>query len=250
MDHLFQLDWLGDPADEMLEDYTTLGFLAAHTKRIPLLAFVTAVTYREPGLLAKAVTTLDVLSGGRSWLGIGAGFYEAETAGLGLPLPPVAERFERLEEALQIMNQMWSDSEEPYQGKHYQLARTLNSPQPITRPRPPILIAGGGETKTLRLVAQYGDACNIGANADIKHKLEVLRRHCDDVGRDYDEIKKTAITGIDPGPNGERADEVLEQLAGLAALGIDHVQTQVAGYQDITPLQVFGEKIIPEAAKL
>ncbi|MCL2582921.1 MAG: LLM class F420-dependent oxidoreductase [Streptosporangiales bacterium] len=250
MDHLWQLDWMGDPSEEMLEAYTTLGYLAAHTKRIPLLAFVTAVTYREPGLLAKAVTTLDVLSGGRAWLGIGAGFYEAETTGLGLPLHPTAERFERLEEALAIMNQMWSDSEEPFAGRHYQLGRTLNSPQPLTRPRPPILIAGGGEKKTLRLVAQYADACNIPGNADVARKLSVLRQHCDDVGRDYDSIKKTVIGRLDPGPRGEKADEVLGELAGLAKLGVNHVQTQVIGVQDVTPLEVFAETIIPEAAKL
>ena len=207
MDHLWQLDWNGDPEEEMLEAYTTLGYLAAHTSRVKLLAFVTAVTYREPGLLAKAVTTLDVLSGGRAWLGIGAGFYEAEASGLGLPLPPAGERFERLEEALQICLQMWSDSEAPYEGRHYQLGRTLNSPQPLSRPRPPILLAGGGE-------------------------------------------KKTVITRLDPGPRGERADEVLEQLAGWAALGVTHVQTQVPGVQEITPLAVFAERIIPAAAAL
>jgi alkanesulfonate monooxygenase len=250
MDHLWQLDWNGDPEEEMLEAYTTLGYLAAHTSRIKLLAFVTAVTYREPGLLAKAMTTLDVLSGGRAWLGIGAGFYEAEASGLGLPLPPAGERFERLEEALQICLQMWSDSEAPYKGRHYQLGRTLNSPQPLSRPRPPILLAGGGEKKTLRLVAKYADACNIGATPELEHKLAVLRQHCEDVGRDYDDITKTVITRLDPGPRGERANEVLEQLAGWAALGVAHVQTQVPGVQDVTPLAVFAERIIPGAAAL
>ena len=250
MDHLWQLDWNGDPGEEMLEAYTTLGYLAAHTSRIKLLAFVTAVTYREPGLLAKAVTTLDVLSGGRAWLGIGVGFYEAEASGLGLTLPPVGERFERLEEALQICLQMWSDSEAPYKGRHYQLGRTLNSPQSLTRPHPPILLAGGGEKKTLRLVAKYAQACNVGATPELEHKLAVLRQHCEDVGRDYDEIKKTVITRLDPGPRGERADEILEQLAGFAALGVTHVQTQVPSVQDITPLTVFAERIIPAAAAL
>jgi F420-dependent oxidoreductase-like protein len=250
MDHLWQLDWNGDPEEEMLEAYTTLGFLAGHTSRITLLAWVTAVTYREPGLLAKAVTTLDVLSGGRAWLGIGAGFYEAETSGLGLPLPPAGERFDRLEEALQICLQMWSGNDGPYEGRHYRLARTLNSPQPLTRPYPPILVAGGGEKKTLRLVAKYAHACNVGATPELEHKLDVLRRHCEDVGRDYDDITKTVITRLDPGPRGERAGEVLEQLAGLAALGVSHVQTQVPGVADIAPLEVFAERIIPAAAKL
>ena len=250
MDHLWQLDWNGEPEEEMLEAYTTLGFLAGHTSRITLLAWVTAVTYREPGLLAKAVTTLDVLSGGRAWLGIGAGFYEAETSGLGLPLPPAGERFERLEEALQICLQMWSGSDAPYEGRRYRLARTLNSPQPLTRPHPPILVAGGGEKKTLRLVAKYAHACNVGATPELEHKLAVLRQHCEDVGRDYDDITKTVITRLDPGPRGERAGEVLEQLAGLAALGVSHVQTQVPGVAEITPLEVFAERIIPAAAKL
>ena len=250
MDHLWQLDWNGVPEEEMLEAYTTLGFLAGHTSRITLLAWVTAVTYREPGLLAKAVTTLDVLSGGRAWLGIGAGFYEAEASGLGLQLPPAGERFERLEEALQICLQMWSGSDAPYEGRHYRLARTLNSPQPLTRPYPPILVAGGGEKKTLRLVAKYAHACNVGATPELEHKLAVLRQHCEDVGRDYDDITKTVITRLDPWPGGERAGEVLEQLAGLAALGVSHVQTQVPGVADITPLQVFAERIIPAAAKL
>ena len=250
MDHLWQIGLNGQPEDEMLEAYTTLGYLAAHTSRIKLLAFVTAVTYREPGLLAKAVTTLDVLSGGRAWLGIGVGFYEAEASGLGLPLPPAGERFERLEEALQICLQMWSDSEAPYKGRHYQLGRTLNSPQSLTRPHPPILLAGGGEKKTLRLVAKYAQACNVGATPELEHKLAVLRQHCEDVGRDYDEIKKTVITRLDPGPRGERADEILEQLAGFAALGVTHVQTQLPSIQDITPLAVFAERIIPAAAAL
>jgi len=250
MDHLWQLDWNGEPEEEMLEAYTTLGFLAGHTSRITLLAWVTAVTYREPGLLAKAVTTLDVLSGGRSWLGIGAGFYEAETSGLGLPLPPARERFERLEEALQICLQMWSDSDAPYEGRHYRLARTLSSPQPLARPHPPILVAGGGEKKTLRLVAKYAHACNVGATPELEHKLAVLRQHCEDVGRDYDDITKTVIARLDPGPRGERADQVLEQLAGLAALGVSHVQTQVPGVAEIAPLEVFAERIIPAAAAL
>jgi len=250
MDHLWQLDWNGDPEEEMLEAYTTLGYLAANTSRIELLAWVTAVTYREPGLLAKAVTTLDVLSGGRAWLGIGAGFYEAETAGLGLPLPPTGERFERLEEALQICLQMWSGSDTPFDGKHYQLGRTLNSPQSLTRPRPPILVAGGGEKKTLRLVAKYADACNVGDTPQLEDKLAVLRQHCVDVGRDYDEIRKTVIARLDPGPQGERTGEVLDHLGRLAALGVTHVQTQVPGVSEIKPLELFAERIIPAAAEL
>ena len=250
MDHLWQLDWNGDPEEEMLEAYTTLGYLAGQTSRVTLLAWVTAVTYREPGLLAKAVTTLDVLSGGRAWLGIGAGFYEAETTGLGLPLPPAGERFERLEETLKICLQMWSGSEAPFTGRHYRLGRTLNSPQSLTRPHPPILVAGGGEKKTLRLVAQYAQACNVGDSPELEHKLAVLRQHCADVGRDYDEIKKTVITRLDPGPRGEHVGEIMDRLGRLAALGVTHVQTQVAGVPEIRPLELFAERIIPAAAKL
>jgi F420-dependent oxidoreductase-like protein len=175
MDHVWQIGHLGPPEHEMLEAYTTLGYLAARTSRIQLLAWVTGVVYREPGLLAKMVTTLDVLSEGRAWLGIGAAWNEEESRGLGLPFPPVAERFERLEEALQICLQMWSGGDKPYEGKHYRLERTLNSPPAPSRPRPPILVGGGGERKTLRLVAQYADACNLFAGVDLEHKLDVLR---------------------------------------------------------------------------
>ena len=176
---------------------------------------MTAVVYREPGLLAKAVTTLDVLSGGRAWLGIGAAWNEEESRGLGLPFPPLAERFERLEEALQICLQMWSGDEGPYDGKHYQLGRTLNSPQALSRPHPPILIGGAGEKKTLRLVAQYAQACNLFAGPELEHKLDVLREHCAAVGRDYDEIEKTVYFFYDVGPKGEKAQEVVD-AAGRA----------------------------------
>jgi F420-dependent oxidoreductase-like protein len=248
MDHVWQIGVIGPPEQEMLEAYTALGYLAACTSRIELLAWVTAVVYREPGMLAKCVTTLDVLSGGRAWLGIGAAWNADESHGLGLPFPPVAERFERLEEALQICLQMWSDEDDPYPGMHYRLERTLNSPQPLSRPHPPILIGGGGERKTLRLVAQYAQACNLFAGPDLKHKLDVLRGHCEAVGRDYDEITKTAMMPLDPGEDGENVDAILERLRELSALGITHVHGRVANVQDITPLELFGERIIPVAA--
>jgi alkanesulfonate monooxygenase len=250
MDHVWQIGLVGPPELDMLEAYTALGYLAARTTKIELLAWVTAVVYREPGLLAKAVTTLDVLSEGRAWLGIGAAWNEAESHGLGLPFPPTKERFERLEEALQICLQMWSDDEGPYEGKHYRLGRTLNSPQPLTRPHPPILIGGGGEKKTLRLVAQYAQACNLFATPDLEHKLDVLRRHCSDVGRDYDEIQKTVMSPLDPGPNGENAEALLEKLRGLAALGVHHVHGVVPGVETIRPLELLGELVVPEAHKL
>ena len=249
MDHLWQIHVIGPPEHEMLEAYTTLGFLAGHTKRAKLLTLVTGVTYRAPGLLAKAVTTLDVLSGGRAMLGIGAAWNEEESKGLDLLFPPTAERFERLEETLRICLQMWGDDEGPFQGEHYTLGRTLNSPQSLRRPHPPILIGGGGEKKTLRLVAQYAQACNLFGQDDLPRKLDVLRQHCADVGRDYDEIEKTVMIGIDPGPDGENVDELLEQLRGYAALGFTEAHGWVPGVEAITPLEILGEKVVPEAAK-
>jgi F420-dependent oxidoreductase-like protein len=250
MDHVWQIGVVGPPEQEMLEAYTALGYLAACTSRIELLAWVTAVVYREPGLLAKCVTTLDVLSGGRAWLGIGAAWNADESHGLGLPFPPTAERFERLEEALQICLQMWSDDDGPYAGKHYRLERTLNSPQALSRPHPPILIGGGGERKTLRLVARYAQACNLFAGPDLEHKLDVLRGHCEAVGRDYDEITKTVMMPLDPGADGEQVDAILERLRGLAALGVTHVHSRVPNVSAITPLELIGERIIPVAAGL
>jgi alkanesulfonate monooxygenase len=250
MDHVWQIGHLGPPEAEMLEAYTTLGYLAARTSRIKLLAWVTGVVYRSPGLLAKQVTTLDVLSGGRAYLGIGAAWNEEESLGLGLFFPPTAERFERLEEALQICLQMWSDNDGAFDGKHYQLARTLNSPQAITRPHPPILIGGGGEKKTLRLVAQYADACNLFYGPDLPHKLDVLRAHCEDVGRDYDTIEKTVMGPLDPGPNGEKVDDIIEELRTLSGLGVTHLHGTIPGVSTIKPLEILAERVMPEAAKL
>jgi F420-dependent oxidoreductase-like protein len=248
MDHVWQIGVVGPAEHEMLEAYTALGYVAATTSRIELLAWVTAVVYREPGMLAKCVTSLDVLSGGRAWLGIGAAWNDAEAHGLGLPFPPTAERFERLEEALQICLQMWSGDESPYDGKHYQLERTLNSPQSLSRPHPPILIGGGGEKKTLRMVAQYAQACNLFPSPDLPRKLDVLRGHCEAIGRDYDEIEKTVMFSLDPGPNGENVDALLEQLRGLADLGVSHVHGRVPNVSAITPLEIIGERVIPVAA--
>jgi F420-dependent oxidoreductase-like protein len=250
MDHVWQIGVIGPPEHDMLEAYTTLGFLAAKTSKIQLLAWVTAVVYREPGLLVKCVSTLDVLSEGRAWLGIGAAWNEEESRGLGLPFPPTKERFERLEEALQIFLQMCSDSDGPYDGKHYHLGRTLNVPQPLQRPHPPILIGGGGEKKTLRLVAKYAQACNLFAGPELEHKLDVLRQHCVDLGRDYDEIEKTVMMPIDVGPNGEQVDDVLSRLEALAKLGIQHVHGRLAGVETITPIEIIGERIIPAVADL
>jgi len=250
MDHVWQIGVLGPKEHEMLEAYTALGFLAAVTEKVQLLAWVTAAVYREPGLLAKEVTTLDVLSKGRAMLGIGAAWNEEESVGLGLPFPGTAERFERLEETLQICLQMWSDSVEPYAGTHYRLGSTLNSPQSVQRPHPPILIGGGGEKKTLRMVAQYAQACNLFDTPDLAHKLDVLRGHCDALGRDYDEIEKTVMGRVDPGPNGENVDATLEHLRDLAGLGVTHLHTGVPDGSRTDWLELLGERIIPEAAKL
>lgn len=224
MDHFFQMEHTA-PADEpMLEGYTTLGYLAALTERMTLGLLVTGVMYRHPGILAKTVTTLDVLSGGRARLGIGASWYEREQRGLGVPVVPVGERFERLEETLRICLQMWSDDNGPFDGVHYQLAETLCVPAPISQPHPPIMIGGGGERKTLLLVARYADACNVFGTspADVAHKLDVLRGHCAAEGRDYDRIAKTVLV-IRPALTD--VDAFVSDVAGYAKLGVTEVQT-------------------------
>jgi F420-dependent oxidoreductase-like protein len=250
MDHFFQIGVVGPPEHDMLEAYTALGYLAACTSRAKLITLVTGAIYRYPGILAKIISTLDVLSGGRAWLGIGAAWNEEESLGLGIPFPPVAERFERLEETLQICLQMWSDDDGPYEGTHYQLDRTLNSPQPLTRPHPPIMIGGGGERKTLRFVARYAQACNLFPGPDLAHKLDVLREHCDRERRVYDEIQKTCYFVYDVGRGGEKAQEVIDQLGRLAELGFETAIGQVVHVSEITPLEVIGSEIIPAVADL
>jgi F420-dependent oxidoreductase-like protein len=247
MDHFFQIPVVGPADKEMLEGYTTLGYLAACTSRAALLTLATGAFYREPGILAKIVTTLDVLSGGRAWLGIGAGWNEEESRGLGVPFPPAAERFERLEETLQICLQMWRGNEQPFAGKYYQLARPLNSPQSLTRPHPPIMIAGGGEKKTLRMVAQYGDACNLFAGRDEARKLDLLRQHCEAAGRDYDTIYKTAYYWFDPSRGTQR---IVDELGALAGLGFDAAIGAVRDVWDVAPLEVIGAEVIPAVADL
>ncbi|MDA8044218.1 MAG: LLM class F420-dependent oxidoreductase [Actinomycetota bacterium] len=228
MDHFFQMEQMAPAEDPMLEGYTALGFVAAATERLRLRLLVTGVTYRHPGLLAKTVTTLDVLSQGRAELGLGAAWYEREHRGLGVPFPPLTERFEMLEEALQICLQMWSNDNGPFEGRHYQLAETLCSPPPLSQPRPRILIGGGGERKTLRLVARYADACNFfGGRDEIAHKLEVLRRHCDDFGRDPNEIEVTAsFRDLEPGAG---VAEVVAAAESLASVGVSTLVTGPVG---------------------
>jgi F420-dependent oxidoreductase-like protein len=228
MDHWFQMEAFAPPTEPMLEGYTSLGYLAAHTSAITLGLLVTGVTYRHPGLLAKIVATLDVLSGGRARLGIGAAWYQREHEGLGVPYPPVAERFERLEETLQICLQMWSDDNGSFTGRHYQLAETICEPRPIRRPHPPVLIGGSGERKTLRLVARYADACNLFASnpPEVAHKLDVLRRHCDSEDRGYDDITKTILAVRDPFAD---AAGFLAEMGDYARLGIETVALMPTG---------------------
>jgi len=253
MDHFWQIRGNGPPEHDMLEGYSALAFMAALTSRARLGTMVTGAVYRYPGVLAKTVTTLDVLSGGRAWLGIGAAWNEAESRGLGIPFPPIAERFERLEETLQICLTMWEGkrgSEKPFPGKHYQLARPLNVPQSLSRPHPPILIGGGGERKTLRMVAQYADACNLFPSPELPHKLDVLRDHCKALGRNYDEIEKTAMFGFDVGESGEKVGEVIGGLRWLASMGIQTVIGSVPRIDRIKPLEIIGEQVIPAVATL
>jgi F420-dependent oxidoreductase-like protein len=250
MDHFFQIPVIGTADREMLEAYSTLAYLAGVTSRAKLLTLVTGTVYRHPGILAKTVTTLDVLSGGRAWLGVGAAWNEEESRGLGIPFPPVAERFERLEETLQICLQMWRGDQTPYQGKHYQLDRPLNSPQALTKPHPPIMIGGGGERKTLRFVAKYAQACNLFPGPDLARKLDVLRAHCDAEGRDYDEITKTCYFIFDPGDKGEKTAEMVDQLGNLAQMGFHAAIGAVANVWDITPLEIIGSQVIPQVAGL
>jgi F420-dependent oxidoreductase-like protein len=250
MDHFFQISRYGPPEHDMLEAYTTLGFLAAHTEHVKLLTLVSGVIYREPGLLAKAITTLDVLSGGRAILGIGAGWNEEESRGLGIRFPPMKERFEQLEDALQFVRQMWSDDDGPFRGTHVEAERLLNVPQALSKPRPPILIGGSGEKKTLRFVAKYADACNLLPGPDIAHKLDVLKQHCENEGRDYNEITKTVAHWLDIGENGEKTGELIDALGGFAELGVDAVLGYLPGTPRVDLIEKFATDIIPVADKL
>jgi alkanesulfonate monooxygenase len=246
-DHLWQISMLGEEYEPMLEAYTTLGFLAGQTRSIELQTLVTAATYRAPGLLAKTVTTLDVLSGGRAWLGIGTGWNEQEATGLGLPFAGHPARFAHLEEVLRICLQMWSGSTESFLGEHYRLASTLNVPEPVSTPRPRILIGGGGERVTLRLAARYADAINVHGGPDAGQKLSRLREHCAELGRDPDEIEKTAVLPLAvDGPGG--VDRVLTDLHRLHELGFTTVYASVPGIGAITPLETLGAKVLPEIA--
>jgi F420-dependent oxidoreductase-like protein len=252
-DHLWQHPIMGGPVANEPECYTMLSFVAANTERIKLTAMVTGVHFRHPSLLVKTVTTLDVLSGGRAWLGVGSGHYEEETRGLGIPFPPQKERFEMLEETVQIALRMWSGGrgeERPFEGKYYRLERPLNVPQSISRPHPPIMIAGDGEKKTLRLVARYADACSLRPGPQIPEKLGVLRRHCETESRDFDSIEKTCAFAFDVGQNGEKVGELIGGLRWLSRMGIETVIGMVPSVDRISPLEIIGRQVIPAVAEL
>jgi F420-dependent oxidoreductase-like protein len=250
MDHFFQMEMAGLAEEPMLEAYSALNYLAGITERVRLAALVTGVVYRHPGLLIKAVTTLDVLSRGRAELGIGAAWYEREAKGLGAPFPPLKERFERLDETLQIAHQMWNDDPKPFHGKHYQLEEPINHPRPVSRPHPPIMIGGMGEKKTLRLVAQHADATNLfafGPAEEISRKLMILRQHCERAGRDYDSIERTALTAVDL-----RTTPVADAIArcrDLANTGIQRLILMVPNVQEVEPVRRIGRELIPAVAE-
>ncbi len=252
-DHVWQHPIMGGPEANEPECYATLAFLAANTERIGLTAMVSGIHFRHPAVLVKAVSTLDVLSGGRACFGVGSGHYEEETRGLGIPFPPQRERFEMLEETVQIALRMWSGEcgdERPFEGEYYRLDRPLNLPQSLSRPHPPIMIAGDGEKKTLRLVARYADACSLRPGPQVPDKLDVLRRHCEAEGKDYDEIEKTCAFAFDVGKRGEKAGQVIEHLRWLGGMGIETVIGFVPNVDGITPLEIIGDEVIPAVANL
>jgi F420-dependent oxidoreductase-like protein len=251
MDHLFQIASIARPEEEMLEAYTTLGYLAAHTRRARLGTLVTGVHYRHPGVLVKQVTTLDVLSEGRAWLGIGAGWYERESRGLGVPFPVVKERFERLDETLKIAHHLWRGDPAPLYGRHFQLAEPLNSPPPLSQPHPPILVGGGGERKTLRLVARYADACNFFGRLpkhELARKLAKLRGYCAEEGRPFEAIDKTVLTQWNMSRKSAR--ELLDQLGELRELGFDTVIASLTGVETLKPIEIVARDVLPQAEKL
>ncbi|GII76223.1 LLM class F420-dependent oxidoreductase [Sphaerisporangium rufum] len=249
-DHLWQGPHAGGPEAPQLECFTTLAVIAAHTRRCRIAPVVAGVHFRQPGLLAKTVSTLDVLSGGRAMLGLGVGWYEDEARGLGIPYPSLTERFEMLEETVRICHALWQGergTEQPFAGKHYRLDRALSAPGTLARPHPPIMIGGGGK-KTLRLVARHADACNLYPGPDLPAKLDVLRAHCAAEGRDYDAIEKTCIMPFDTGPDGAGAAALAEQLRGLAAQGVETAIGIVSGPDPVRQVEIIGTKVIPAVA--
>jgi F420-dependent oxidoreductase-like protein len=262
MDHFFQIRTVGPADNDMLEGYSALSFAAGRTSRIKLGTMVTGVTYRHPGILVKTVTTLDVLSGGRAYFGVGAAWNEQEHRGLGVHFPPLSERFERLEETLRIATQMWADegeldSAKPFEGKYYQLDRTLNVPQSLSRPHPPILIGGTGEQKTLRMVAQYADACNLFARLgedELRRKLDVLRGHCERLGRPYEEIEKTSLDSILLSEDGREGSQsvakTIDQFGKLAELGFDQGIISLRNVYEPEVFDLLREQVVPAVERI
>lgn len=252
-DHLWSHPMMGGPETACLEAYSTLSYLAARTSRVRLLTVVTGAHFRHPAVLAKTVTTLDVLSGGRAWLGVGAGHYQEECDGLGVPFPPLATRYELLEDALEMCQRMWSGEhgeDGPFKGHRVTADRLLNLPQSVQRPHPPVLIAGGGERRTLALVARYGDACNLPPSPEIPHKLDVLRRHCDAAGTDFNRIERTSAWNFAIDDGGQQTNELLDKLRWFAELGIDTVIGRVVDVEQRRPLEWLAEHVVPAALEL
>jgi F420-dependent oxidoreductase-like protein len=254
MDHMYQIGSLGPPEDPMLEAYSALSYAAGITSQVKLGAMITGVTYRYPGILIKQVTTLDVLSGGRAYFGIGAAWAEREHVDLGAPFPPTAERFELLEETLQLAHQMWSGEVKPFNSKHFQLPAPICEPMPLSKPHPPIMVGGGGETKTLRFVAKYADACNLFPSPELPHKLDVLKQHCANEGRPYEEIEKTVLMNLnmEPSENGGKdvVEKTLLRLQGFADLGIDQVIIALPNAADPHAFDLFKNGAVAAAAAL
>jgi F420-dependent oxidoreductase-like protein len=252
MDHFFQIRSVGRPEEPMLEGLTTLGFMAAHSSRARLGLMVGGIHYRNPALWIKATTTLDVLSGGRAWLGVGAAWNEEESRGLGFPFPPLGERFEMLEDTLRYAHAMWEGdrgSGGAFEGSHVQATRLLNSPQALSRPHPPIMIGGGGERKTLRLVAQYADACNVFGDAQrIHHKYEILREHCEAIGRNPDDIERSTLQSVKlaaDGRTGDSPEQIIDWFGELNDAGAQHVIFGVRDVADPSVIEALGRDVIP-----
>jgi F420-dependent oxidoreductase-like protein len=252
MDHYFQIPIVGPAQHEMFEAYGILRYIAARTRRVQLGTLVSGVTYRNPGFLVKQVTGLDVLSGGRAWFGIGAAWFDREHHGLGVPFPPLRQRFEMLEEALQISQQMWSDNDGPFEGKHYRMAETICSPQPIQRPRPSIMVGGSGEKKTLRLVARYADICNVRMDSPdgVKRRFEILAGHCEAEGRNYGDIERTVVGRFDPKADGSGVDQMVHTLGTFAEAGVQGILGYVIGCEDPKVMDVMVSRAIPQLKKL
>ena len=254
MDHYYQIKGLFGEAytDPMLESYTTLGYFAGLTERAYLGVLVTGVIYRHPSVLLKMVNTLDVLSGGRAYLGIGAAWYEEEAKGYGIPYPPTAERFEQLEDNLQLAHALWASDETAFAGKHFAAPAITNNPRPLATPHPRLMIGGTGPKKTLRMVAQYGDACNIGdwvGAENMQKALDDLKGHCDALGRDYASVEKTSLGTVHLSGD-DTVASIISRIEGLAAMGFTHAIFNMPDVYTITPLEVFGKEIIPAVAEL